>query len=549
MAKVHRPLRVVLLLRTLLAPAWMAELARILHAAPEFDVSALLVTHGSRGGPPKDRPPKRLERVVSRGCRSPGSGKGDFSRRPFALVDVREVVPALRVAVLPDSFCPGDAASAVDVAIAANTSLAREEYAARGLRFRLGVWYSPELDRPDGRVDFMPPFVEAGPLAFKGVAVTVQSVGAEPNLERQVMRADASRESLLAMKNRVDAAWGAASLVLAALEHACRDQRSGSGERSSDTPATASPGGESVLSDAASSRPRRPKLLFCAGRLASGAVKRATLKPQWLLAYQVGDLCNLAPRRNVRFVVPPADRFWADPQVVFADGEYHVFYEELSYRTGKGHIGTMRLGDSGPLDESRVALTSDCHLSYPFVFAFEGEWFMIPESAEAGRIDVFRADEFPTRWTLVRTLMDGVRAVDTTLVEHEGRWWLFTTIRKLSGGSSVSHLYLFSADNPLSEVWEPHPMNPIASGAAGARSAGGIMSWDHRLIRPSQDSRGSYGRRICLSEILLMTRDDFRERPAGLLQPNEAKGFVGLHTVSQARDLTIVDLLRWRTRL
>ena len=145
--------------------------------------------------------------------------------------------------------------------------------------------------------------------------------------------------------------------------------------------------------------------------------------------------------------------------------------------------------------------------------------------------------------------MDGVRAVDTTLVEHEGRWWLFTTIRKLSGGSSVSHLYLFSADNPLSEVWEPHPMNPIASGAAGARSAGGIMSWDHRLIRPSQDSRGSYGRRICLSEILLMTRDDFRERPAGVLQPNEANGFVGLHTVSRARDLTIIDLLRWRTRL
>ena len=145
--------------------------------------------------------------------------------------------------------------------------------------------------------------------------------------------------------------------------------------------------------------------------------------------------------------------------------------------------------------------------------------------------------------------MDDVSAVDTTLHESGGRWWLFTTLRKLGDGSSMSHLYLFSADSPLSDRWEPHPMNPIASGAAGARAAGGIMQRDCRLIRPSQDSRRAYGRRILFSEIVRMTREDFREKPAGSLEPNEAKGFVGLHTVSQARGLTIVDLCRWRTRL
>ena len=69
------------------------------------------------------------------------------------------------------------------------------------------------------------------------------------------------------------------------------------------------------------------------------------------------------------------------------------------------------------------------------------------------------------------------------------------------------------------------------------------------LLRPSQDSRLAYGHRVQLRRIDVMTRDEYRERPVGLLEPNVAGGFVGLHTVSQVDDLTVVDLLRWRSRL
>lgn len=540
---VHRALRVALLVRCPDAPVWIADVANALLVADAFDVSALVVPGGSGAPPVCASLSTRLAKRTADRCRDLGLGPGRSAQSPFTPTNLGKVLPSLPVHILSSGYRATEAA--IDVAVAADSYLAKEDYAARGLHFRLGAWYSPELDYPDRRVDLRSTFGTSGLRTPEQVAVTVNAVVGEPPVEREVMTADVS---LLAARNRADAAWGAASLVLAALEHACRYDRAAPVVRTTDSSATSRPG-QHTRSGSTASRVRRPRLLSYAGRAAVGAAKRTALHGQWLLAYHFGDGLELAPNADTHFVAPPADRFWADPHVVFVDGEYHVFYEEYLYSSGKGHIGTMRLGDAGPLDESRVVLTSQCHLSYPFVFAFEGEWFMIPESAEARRIDVFRAEEFPIHWTFAATLMNDVRALDTTMVEHEGRWWLFTTIRRLSGRPSLSHLYLFSAESPLSEVWEPHPMNPIASGAAGARSAGSIMTHDNRLIRPSQDSCESYGRRIRFSEIALMTRTEFRERPAGGLEPNESVGFVGLHTVSHARDLTIVDLCRWRTRL
>jgi hypothetical protein len=257
---------------------------------------------------------------------------------------------------------------------------------------------------------------------------------------------------------------------------------------------------------------------------------------------------DLAPTKATHWLVPPGDRFWADPQVVRHNGEYHVFFEELPYDADRAHIATMRLGEDGPIGQPRVALARDYHLSYPHVFTFAGEPYMIPESGQAGVVEAYRSRAFPLAWEPVATLMTDVRAVDTTVFEHGGRWWLFTTIRRLRGESSLECLHLFSADHPLSDEWRPHPCNPVALGVAGGRSAGGVLHLGSRLVRPAQDSTGTYGRRIRLYEIVKLTANEYEEKPFGSLEPNEARGFIGLHTVSRAGPLTIVDLCRWQLK-
>ena len=545
---VSQPLRVVLLMRSPLAPAWIVELANALSSTDVFDVRALVAPDDSLTAHVHESRPKRSWAWVAEPYRTLERGSDRLAEDPFELVDVTRVLPALRLGVL-SSGPPEILRAPIDVAVAADSTLAREHGVSQGLCARLGIWYSPELRRPEGSDGTQAVVETAAPGGHAWPQVRIYSVCRGSGAERLVKAADARLESLLAIRNRRAAAWAAASLVLAALEQVAGEGRKASEARTMSSPAQVQRPDDELASASPPPFARSRGALSGATCVAARVLKKAVFRQQWILGYQFGKGSQLAPTEMTRFVVPPADRFWADPHVLHVDGEYHLFFEDFSYRTGKAHISTLRMGDDGPIGESRVALQGDHHLSYPFVFHFGGEWFMIPESSQADRIDIYRAQELPARWKHFRTLMNRVRAVDTIVVEHDGRWWLFTTIQRLRGCSSMSHLYLFSADNPLSETWEPHPSNPIASGAAGARAAGSIMRRGDRLIRPAQDSRLSYGRQVHLNEITVMTRDDFQERPVGCLEPNARRGFIGLHTVSQAGDLTVVDLCRWRTRL
>ena len=80
------------------------------------------------------------------------------------------------------------------------------------------------------------------------------------------------------------------------------------------------------------------------------------------------------------------------------------------------------------------------------------------------------------------TLMDSVVAVDSTLLFHNNKWWLFSNIAEPEG-TSFNELYLFYADNLLSQKWNSHPMNPVISDVRRARSAGKIFEngGNHRL--------------------------------------------------------------------
>lgn len=541
----QKPLRVAILLRSTRVPAWVADLAYVLSNADDFEPTAFVISDLSRVQPAGTRQATLFQRTRTARRRSP-TGSTISARDPFAAVDLQRIVPSVPLLVMRSGVrAPSE--TPFDVAVAADYSLAAE-HMRWGLRLRLGAWFSHELALPSSsaRPGVWCQLAEA--QRQEQVTVTVTSLDGEPPVERVISAADISLESPLPSKRRACVGWSAVSLLLAALEHACHQEEwTGAGQLAAPSVLTTRLN-RYATRDRTLRASHHAALLSCVGRLGGAAVKRASLKRQWLLAYQFGGNSDLSPSSRIRLLVPPPDRFWADPHVVFANDEYHVFFEEFNYIHGKGHISTMRLGESGPLGTSLVAFSCEYHLSYPFVFAFDGDWYMIPECSQAGRIDVFRAEDFPVRWAYAATLIRNVRAVDTTLVEHGGRWWLFTTIRRLRGDPPLSHLYLFSAASPLSEVWEPHPMNPIVSGEAGARAAGGIMTRGDRLLRPSQDCGGSYGRRILLSEIVAMDGRKYLERPAGSLETNEASGFIGLHTVSQAGDLTVVDLCRWISR-
>jgi len=280
-------------------------------------------------------------------------------------------------------------------------------------------------------------------------------------------------------------------------------------------------------------------------RAAGFVVQGALTREQWFLALGRETDGLPASLLGMTPVYPETDRGIggiADPFFFEQGGETFLFFEEIETMSGKGAIAAARMAADGCPRDVATVLEREFHLSYPFVFRHGGDIFMMPESAQAGRLDLYRAAEFPGSWEYFRTLLDNVYLVDGTLFEYNEKFWLFGAIR-VEGGSSHDELYLFSAPSPFGP-FTPHPKNPVVSDVRRARPAGRIF-WDGgRIIRPAQDCSRHYGRAVEFREIVVLTDTDYAEIFAGKMTPAGIGGNLKAHTYERLGALRAADGLR-----
>jgi len=293
-------------------------------------------------------------------------------------------------------------------------------------------------------------------------------------------------------------------------------------------------------------REMAPRLSRMVTKYAASKVQAALNSDQWALAYRFRSGPSDSNNTLYRFknLVPPKDRFWADPFAIKSGENYYVFIEEYPYQTAKGHISVIELDRKGVVSGPRKVLERDYHLSYPFVFMWNGEYYMVPESAANKTVELYRAKTFPFVWELEKVLMTDVRAKDATLAEIDGTWWMFVSI---SEQSIPDELYLFSALSPLGP-WTPHKRNPVKSDVRGSRPAGALFEWNGEVYRPAQDSSGRYGYAISINRVTQLDHEGFREEQVSSILPNWSKELLATHTISIAGDLTVVDCLLKRSR-
>ena len=273
------------------------------------------------------------------------------------------------------------------------------------------------------------------------------------------------------------------------------------------------------------------------------AIERLTRRQQWGLVID-RPTSVLAPVdfRRARTFFPPRDRFWADPFPVQRDGRTYVFFEELPFATQRGHLSVAELLPDGGLGAPETILTRPYHLSYPNVFAWQGEWYLVPECSENERLEIYRCERWPDRWTLAAEDLVGRRLADPTFIEHEGRWWMFATATARVP-SLDDELHLFHADSPLGP-WTPHVANPVIDDARWARPAGRLLRQDGRLLRPAQNCRSEYGQSLSVREVLELNPERYREREFVHLHGDPSAGMKRLHTLNLADEFRVLDAMR-----
>jgi hypothetical protein len=285
-------------------------------------------------------------------------------------------------------------------------------------------------------------------------------------------------------------------------------------------------------------RPTNTQMLGFLGQTFAFRAKSKLLElfdERWIIAFRHRS----QPQSAFKIVKPKSGHFYADPFIAEHDGRTYILFEDYSEASRKGSIGCIEIGQDGTHGEAECVLQQDYHLSYPSLFRWQQEWWMVPESGDHTTVEVYRATDFPRGWKREAILLDGVDARDATLVEWNGRWWMFVTIC-LPGGPRSDELSLFVADTPLGP-WQQHPRNPIVSDVRRARSAGALYIDRGALVRPAQDNSRGYGYAITFNRIDCLTETDYRETPVGSFGPTWCRRLRGTHTINRTDRYEVVD--------
>jgi hypothetical protein len=201
----------------------------------------------------------------------------------------------------------------------------------------------------------------------------------------------------------------------------------------------------------------------------------------------------------------PAD-FVADPFMLHHNHTWYMFFEVMHTDTKLGEIGLATSNDALTWTYDRIVLKEPFHLSYPHVFEWQNQFYMIPEMIGSDAVCLYKALDFPYDWTRIAVLLKGAYA-DPSLLRFNDRWWLFTC----SPPYQHDTLKLYFADD-LTGPWTEHPQSPlIRNDKCRARPAGRMLKFGNRIFRFAQDCSLRYGSSVRAFEITNLTLDNYSE--------------------------------------
>ena len=145
--------------------------------------------------------------------------------------------------------------------------------------------------------------------------------------------------------------------------------------------------------------------------------------------------------------LPKGVEAMADPFLCEAGGRHYLLFEELAAKRSLGRLGCVEVLPDGAFSEMQIILDKPYHLSYPCVVNRGGDLFLIPETAGANRVDIYRFSQFPWRWSLSR---------------RRSRGWL----------SSILHRYSPTAIGTSLQLWRSLSSKPCSLPQPGWRDHG-----------------------------------------------------------------------------
>ena len=148
-------------------------------------------------------------------------------------------------------------------------------------------------------------------------------------------------------------------------------------------------------------------------RFSSRGIERLVLRKheRWSVAFIKAPWHDAILRKGIQIKNPP-NRFFADPFVITKDEKTICYVEDYYYEQKKGCITAIEMIDHKHYQILGPVIEDPFHMSFPFLFKYQQELYMVPETAGSNSIRLYKCVEFPLKWEYQKDVLRGVRAVN-----------------------------------------------------------------------------------------------------------------------------------------
>ena len=264
--------------------------------------------------------------------------------------------------------------------------------------------------------------------------------------------------------------------------------------------------------------------------------------PTWRVFIFDSNWMEIDKTRGVE-IPNPEGCFSADPFLISSEMGEFLFVEEFSYAQKKAHIAVYDVSTSIP-KRLGIALNEEFHVSFPYVFRHENNFYMCPETIASRQVRLYKATNFPLDWKLQSVLLDNICAADPLIFFKDGKFWLLANVDPKCSGDSHSMLSVFYSDDLQSKSWLQSELNPVLFDASCARNGGLVCTNDSKLRFGQVQGFNLYGESLRAFEIIKINEVEYKEVEVPLPKPDIGSTFVGMHHLSSIGGKTAVDIFK-----
>ncbi len=236
---------------------------------------------------------------------------------------------------------------------------------------------------------------------------------------------------------------------------------------------------------------------------------------------------------------PSGTQWYADPFPFIHNEKHYIFVEMYSIWEQKANLGVFCIEEGG---KPRKILSESFHLSYPNVFEWDGDIYMLPETHNAKQLRLYKCIDFPYKWKLEKVLLNNVDYADTSFLFDEKDIWVETMEDK--GNRNYANK-LFKLDMKEKRIIN---IKPTHNNWIDKRPAGNFFKVNNEWFHALQECSKAYGEYMHVAKVNVFNEQEFDEKVDRILQVtdyslNSSIPFIYTHTLNRCSNFEVIDLL------